>query len=260
MERASRRVNNRKRKARRPSGQRKAASFFLLFVCIIAALACVKLLTDKVHGENPLGQSSVNNTVIQAANTSKAQEKKDDAWNLILVNRENPVPADYKVELKELSNGQQVDTRIYSALMSMLDAAKDAGIYTVVASGYRTQQYQQGLMDDKIKEYKTQGYGATQAQKLAEQWVAPPGTSEHQIGIAVDINADKEKSKSDDVYAWLHKNSYKYGFILRYPSNKTEITGTIYEPWHFRYVGIEAATEIYNNDLCLEEYMKNKKN
>ena len=91
---------------------------------------------------------------------------------------------------------------------------------------------------------------------LAGKNVAVPGTSEHQLGIAVDINADEEKSKPDEVYNWLAENAHKYGFINRYPSDKTEITGIIYEPWHYRYVGRDAAEEIYKSGLCLEEYIE----
>ena len=83
-----------------------------------------------------------------------------------------------------------------------------------------------------------------------------PGTSEHQLGISVDINAETLVSSDEAVYAWLAENSYKYGFINRYPADKTEITGTIYEPWHYRYVGKQAAMEIYSQNLCLEEYVE----
>ena len=84
---------------------------------------------------------------------------------------------------------------------------------------------------------------------------AIPGTSEHQLGIAVDINADTTKSSSDDVYNWLAENAHTYGFIKRYPSNKTDITGVINEPWNYRYVGKEAASKIYSQGICLEEYI-----
>ena len=87
---------------------------------------------------------------------------------------------------------------------------------------------------------------------MAEQWVAVPGYSEHQLGFAVDING-----ATYDVYLWLQENSYKYGFIFRYPGNKTEITGTAEEVWHYRYVGVEAAAEIYEQGICLEEYLEN---
>ena len=95
------------------------------------------------------------------------------------------------------------------------------------------------------------------AEKAAKEWVAVPGTSEHQLGIAVDINADKSRSTNEEVYQWLAKNAYKYGFILRYPQGKEDVTGTDYEPWHYRYVGNGAAEEIYNGQICLEEYMEN---
>ena len=83
-----------------------------------------------------------------------------------------------------------------------------------------------------------------------------PGTSEHQLGIAVDINADKSKSSNDEVYTWLAANAHNYGFILRYPQGKQEITGTSYGPWHYRYVGVDAAREIYERGICLEEYFE----
>ena len=90
---------------------------------------------------------------------------------------------------------------------------------------------------------------------MASEWVAAPGTSEHQLGIAVDINADKTKSTNDEVYAWLAEHAWEYGFILRYPKNKESITGTGYEPWHYRYVGKEAAKKIQQEGCCLEEYV-----
>ena len=91
---------------------------------------------------------------------------------------------------------------------------------------------------------------------MAEQWVAIPGYSEHELGLAVDINADKERSYGEEVYCWLAENAWRYGFILRYPQGKEEITGIDYEPWHYRYVGYEAAKTIYEEDITLEEYLE----
>ena len=99
-------------------------------------------------------------------------------------------------------------------------------------------------------------YSRSRAERTAKEWVALPGTSEHQLGIAVDINADKSMCSNEEVYAWLAENAYKYGFILRYPPEKQEITGTSYEPWHYRYVGVEVAREIYEQGICLEEYFE----
>jgi len=197
---------------------------------------------------------------INANLTSSAQNTADviddeTAWCLILVNKWHTIPKDYEVSLTLLTNGQSVDTRIYPALQEMFDAARSSGVYPIVASGYRTAGEQQNLLDEKIAAYKAEGYSTKEAITQAEAWVAPPGTSEHQLGIAVDINADNTISAEEEVYNWLAQNSYKFGFIRRYPADKTEITNVINEPWHYRYVGLEAATAIYNQGLCLEEYL-----
>lgn len=141
--------------------------------------------------------------------------------------------------------------------MEMFEAAKEVnwGKLPVVVSEYRTQDTQQSLYDEKIIEYKNQGCSDSEAIEQAEQWVAIQGHSEHQIGLAVDING-----ATYDLYFWLQENCYKYGFIFCYPGNKTDITGTAEEVWHYRYVGVEAATEMYEEGLCLEEYPAKKNN
>ena len=188
-------------------------------------------------------------------NITHHMASEDHGWDLILVNRENYIPADYEVQLTELSNGKKVDSRIYPELQEMFNDARAQGYGLFVREGYRTQEEQQQLMDEKIEAYENEGKSKPEAKKLAEQWVAIPGTSEHQLGIAVDINADTSKSSRDDVYKWLEENAHRYGFIKRYPSNKTDITGVINEPWHYRYVGKEVASEIYSQGICLEEYI-----
>lgn len=186
-------------------------------------------------------------------NITHHMASEDHGWNLILVNRENYIPADYEVQLTELSNGKKVDSRIYPELQEMFNAARAQGYGLFVREGYRTQEEQQQLMDEKIEAYENEGKSKPEAKKLAEQWVAIPGTSEHQLGIAVDINADTTKSSRDDVYNWLEENAHT---IKRYPSNKTDITGVINEPWHYRYVRKEAASAIYSQGICLEEYIE----
>lgn len=196
----------------------------------------------------------IGNVYSKLSNTHEIQVPKE--WNLIVVNRWNELPEDYDVELTELSNGQMVDSRIYPYLQEMFDAARTEGVYPVVREGYRTAEEQQEILDDKIQNYINQGYSQVKAERTAKEWVALPGTSEHQLGIAVDINADKSKCSNEDVYGWLAENAYKYGFVLRYPPGKQKITGTSYEPWHYRYVGKEVAREIYERGICLEEYFK----
>mgnify|MGYP003208638965 FL=1 len=180
----------------------------------------------------------------------------ENGWNLILVNRDNYIPDNYEFELTELANGEKVDSRIYPSLQDMFDDARAKGLHLFVAAGYRTEEKQRQLLEEKTEAYVNEGHSRSKARELAEEWVAVPGTSEHQIGIAVDINADTKYSSRDSVYGWLEKNSWKYGFIRRYPPDKTEITGVINEPWHFRYVGKEAAQEIYSQGICLEEYIE----
>lgn len=234
---------------------------FLFYACFI--IAVVALLYWLVTGNNPLIKELKQKASISAMQgnhnkynmTITSSGDGDSAWYLILVNKWNPIPDNYKMDLEELSNGESVDKRIYPSLQEMFDAARSENIYPVVASGYRTKQVQQSIMKEKIQEYKKQGLSNHEAQTKAEAWVALPDTSEHQLGLSVDINADGIHSKGEEVYRWLDQNSYKYGFIRRYPANKTEITGVIHEPWHYRYVGVDAAKVMHKQGICLEEYL-----
>lgn len=229
-----------KRYTRRKSHKVKIL-FSLLFLIILCMMAGKVLNSDF--------------TLLSLDNITHHVASEDNGWNLILVNRDSYIPDDYQVELTELSNGKKVDSRIYPELQEMFNDARAQGYGLFVREGYRTQEEQQQLLNEKIEAYENEGKSKSEAKKLAEQWVAIPGTSEHQLGIAVDINADTTKSSSDDVYSWLAENAHKYGFIKRYPSDKTDITGVINEPWHYRYVGKEAALEIYSQGMCLEEYI-----
>lgn len=179
-------------------------------------------------------------------------------WNLILVNDDYYVPEDYEVELMELRNGEFISEDIYPCLQEMFDDARKEDVYMIVRDGYRSFEEQQEVMDEKIEEYKQTTKFDFLAKHMAEKWVAVPGTSEHQLGIAVDINADIY-SYGQQVYDWLENNAYKYGFIQRYPEDKVYITGISYEPWHYRYVGIEAAKEMHEKGICLEEYIDSLK-
>lgn len=178
------------------------------------------------------------------------------AWYLILVNKEHPIPQNYSVDLITLSNGEKVDARIYPELQQMFDDARANGLGLFVASGYRNSNQQRMLFEERVNAYLAQGLSKKSARATALLWVAAPGTSEHELGIAVDINADPTISTGTSVYTWLAENSYKYGFICRYPQDKSDLTGVHYEPWHYRYVGKEAAEEIFKNGLCLEEYLE----
>lgn len=180
-----------------------------------------------------------------------------EEWNLTLVNKWNPIQLEYqKPDLISIDKEQFVDRRIYHELREMLNQAKRAGMMPKITSSYRTENDQIILLQEKVSDYKSKGYSTKRAQFLAEKSVAKPNTSEHQLGLAVDISSANSRLQNPSViWQWLNQNSYKYGFILRYPEEKVTQTGVVYEPWHYRYVGKEAAKEIYNQKICLEEYL-----
>ena len=175
-------------------------------------------------------------------------------WRLILVNAENPIPENYDIELTRLSNGVSVDSRIYPDLQKMFDDAREHGVDPTVREGYRSRDEQVQMMESYVSRYINEGYSESEAKTLAAQIVAQPGTSENELGIAVDINGASGVS-DETVYRWLLENAYRYGFILRYPSGKEDITGIDYEPWHYRYVGEQAALDIHTRQITLEEYL-----
>ena len=195
-------------------------------------------------------------TLLDTIEIGRKTASTEHGWNLILVNEDYYIPDNYEVELTELSNGKKVDSRIYPYLQSMFDDARANGLALFVREGYRTAEEQQQIMDERVAEYQGEGYSKSEAKKLARDYVAVPDTSEHQLGLSVDINADTTKCSSDAVYDWLAENAWRYGFINRYPADKVDITGISNEPWHYRYVGKEAAQEIQSQGICLEEYIE----
>lgn len=229
----------------RKKARRKRIRIVVIF-CILLMIGNMLVRSEKPSLFWEKGMMAVKNQTIPAS----------EEWNLIVVNQWNEIPEDYNVTLTELENGQKVDSKIYPDLQEMFIAMRAEGIYPVVREGYRTAEEQQKILDDKIYAYVKEGYSRKRAKQLAKRWVAIPGTSEHQLGIAVDINADQSKSSNEEVYIWLAENAYKYGFILRYPQGKENITGTDYEPWHYRYVGLEAAEIVFKDKICLEEYVE----
>lgn len=186
-------------------------------------------------------------------------EQSDD-WNLVLVNKWNELEAGYVPELTEISSGHKVDSRIVDSLKAMIADAKEAGYYIYILSSYRTMEKQISLYNAEVKKWLYEGLSQEEAEEKAGTIVAYPGTSEHHLGLAVDLvssehvklDQDAEKTKG---YQWLVAHCQEYGFILRYPNNTTDVTGIIYEPWHFRYVGEEAAEEIMEAGITLEEYL-----
>ena len=193
--------------------------------------------------------------------TKKKPEKPSSSGVDILVNAKNPIPDDWTVNLVQLNNGHQIDKRAYDSLQKMLNDARAKGWNPLICSSYRTTSYQQQLFDNRVQRMKNQGMSEKEAIADTEKWIAIPGTSEHETGLAVDIvtveNQNLDNSQLNSAcQKWMMEHCYDYGFILRYPEDKTKITGIDFEPWHYRYVGYDIAQYIKQNGICLEEYKK----
>lgn len=226
----------------------------LAAVCTVGAFLIPKAPKKAVPQTQP--PSSEAPTVLP-----EPTEDRKTGWELLLVNPWNPVPEDFSVELAELKSGHQVDKRLCQDLQDMLADAQSEGLSPLICSAYRTNAQQQSLYQNKIRRLEAGGYSPEDAQAQAGTVVAVPGTSEHETGLALDIVAESYQVLDEDQedtpeQQWLMENAHRYGFILRYPKGKSDITGICYEPWHYRYVGKEAAKEIYEKGLCLEEYLK----
>lgn len=235
---------------------KKNYRLFLLFILITCLIVISGVIIFKYNNQGGYQSPLASRTDFSDKFTGNQSGSADEEeWSLVLVNKWNPMSTDNDIETIQLSNGERVDKRIYSYLQNMFDDAKDDNVFPIVASGYRTAQEQENIYKEKYDAYKAEGLSDAEAKIETEYWVAVPGTSEHQQGLAVDINADGINSSGTEVYDWLAANAHHYGFINRYPSDKTELTGVAYEPWHYRYVGVKIATEIYNRGICLEEYL-----
>lgn len=175
-----------------------------------------------------------------------------------LINKYNPIPDDYEFELANYNDKIQVDARILDDLNEMMAAMEEEGLTPTITYGFRKHETQVELFDQGVKKRMNQGMSYEQAYDATSFTTAIPGTSEHEVGLAVDI---KEKNgyqnyRLENIYSWLRANAHKYGFILRYDQDKTEITEIMYEPWHFRYVGKEEAPKIKESGLAIEEYFE----
>jgi len=181
---------------------------------------------------------------------------------ILLVNKEHPLEDSYQPQLKKLARfGVQVDETMCQALNDMLEAGEKEGLRFWVASGYRSLDRQRELLDEDIGDLVRKGYSYSEAYEEVVRQTMPVGCSEHATGLAVDIVAkdyqllDEKQAETEEI-KWLQKNCSQYGFILRYPKDKEDITKISYESWHFRYVGVDAAKEIMEQGISLEEYLE----
>ena len=183
-----------------------------------------------------------------------------DEWYMVLANRSSVLPGDFTVAETATVGEAVVDARIAEALRQMVNDAAAAGVKLKPTNGYRSIARQQELWDARVKTLMEGGLSQADAETKAIDYTSAPGTSDHNTGLGLDIVSEDHPAK-DAGFAetaaaqWLAEHAADYGFILRYPSDKTEATGMDYEPWHYRYVGSEQAHKIKESGLCLEEYL-----
>jgi len=178
-------------------------------------------------------------------------------FSMTLVNRRFRIPDGYQVQLSPSIPGSDVrlDSRVAPHYTAMYNAAKEAGCYLTPYSGYRSYSVQKTNYENKVRYYRDLGNSESVSKTLAAQVIMPPGSSEHNLGLAMDICGTNYSFDQTKEFKWLQENAADYGFILRYPENKKDITKVVYEPWHWRYVGAENARAIKASGLCLEEYL-----
>lgn len=234
--------------------RRRAGRWLFLPLLILLGIFLWQMANNQAPG-------SANGTAARAAAGDSAPANQNDSWELKLVNPWNPMAYDDVPSLETVENNEQFDSRAVQVLKEMLADCRSAGLSPLVCSGYRSMEEQQRLYENEVAQCLTAGAASREAaEEEAAKTVAVPGTSEHNLGLAVDIvdasyQILDKKQENTQVFMWLKENCSEYGFILRYPNGKTDITGIVYEPWHFRYVGVQAAAEIMNRGITLEEYL-----
>lgn len=188
-----------------------------------------------------------------------AQEKQE--WYLLLANVDNPLPQDFTVETEVVQNSFEMDARVAQTMRDMIDAAAKDGVDLLVCSAYRSIEKQQTLFDEQVQIYLNQGKSQQEAYDLTASAIAIPGTSEHHTGLAADIVTPTHQTldpefADTEAGQWLQEHAWEYGFVMRYPEDKQDVTKIIYESWHYRFVGKTHAKLMKESGLCLEEYLQ----
>lgn len=231
-------------------------------VCLLLAAVLILGLRHLLAGggePDPLAQTGQEEA--QPTSTPKPYPVDMEDWRMILVNAQNPVPEGYTVETQVADSytGKELQTEAAGQYAAMKEAAQAEGIELLLCSAYRSVEYQTGLFEAEQAEWLAQGMTEEEAYNKAATVVAIPGYSEHNTGLAADIVTPEYQDLSEGfedtpAFAWLSQHAAEYGFILRYPEGMQDVTGIIYEPWHYRYVGAENAKYILESGLCLEQF------
>ena len=243
---------------------------------LLAMLFFTGCTTDDDEPSNSQQEETASTFSEESLSSSEAEEAKAKVivtpaassadWNLVLVNRENPLPAEIAMEFYLTESGYRIDSRIQEPYLKLMEAGKAAGMDFTMISGYRSIEQQQANYDVNYQNYLASGLSEAEARAKTEEYIALPNASEHSTGLAVDItstalaNQEGNSGLLPDLEnypegLWLKENAPKFGFILRYPKTKETVTGINFEPWHFRYVGVENALYMTEQNLTLEEYV-----
>lgn len=217
---------------------------------------------------DPIPSENGGHSPVPASGASDNPVIDPSDWRLVLVNSKNILPRDHGAPLSQIptaQDGYRFDSRAIEDLNAMLNAINDAGLSYVVISPYRTFETSERNYNAKVQSLMDSGMTENAAKAEAAKWIAPPGQSEHNTGLAIDLVSKEYWNQYGELYhefeqaalfAWFEEHAADYGFILRYPKDKQDITGITYEPWHYRYVGKEHAYAMNEQNLCLEEYLE----
>ncbi len=244
----------------------------LLCAVLILMGACGRKADDLIPNQRPSSEASQPSQPPESIPSVSLPETEEpvsapvpDDWQLMLVNFEHPLPDGWSVKLAATGYSygdtpMQVDERITGAVNELVTAAANDGVSLMICYGYRTVEQSRQLFEKQLNKQLARGLSQEQAVIEARRWVAPPGTSEHHTGLALDIVTPSHQVldyafADTDAGVWLAARGWEYGFVIRYPEDKQDITGIGYEPWHMRYVGKAHAAAMHENNACLEEYV-----
>lgn len=235
----------------------------LIISLLLTLSACAAPVADDTSSQTTETTTSMKDEH-QLLLESLPKDSSATDWNLILVNPDKALAEDFEVDLRQVDNGQEVDARIVDAWESLRTDAEAAGYQLFFASGYRSVELQEANFDATYQSYIDQGLSEDEAMARCLEYLTVPGHSEHHTGLALDVvdgpwinagNGLDEAYAGEASYKWMGQHMADYGFILRYPENKEDITQILFEPWHIRYVGVENAHFMNTHDLSLEEYV-----
>ena len=219
--------------------------------------AIVETTTEPVQEITTEPEETTTQAPVQWDNYKPQNELAGENWALTLINKKYPLEKSYSPTLAPVIDGSdiKVDARVAEAYKLMYADALSQNIVLTPYAGYYSFNRQKDNYDNKVNSLISNGMTYEEAVLNTEKRIGAAGTNESGAGLSVDIVKASSSFASDNEYKWLTENAHTYGFVLRYPEDKQEITGMIFQPWHWRYVGVTAATEMKNNNQCLEEYL-----